>query len=233
MDTAYHPDFGAKVAFTFERMPNDPEAQVRQAMAKAICLIREDAQSEMIRADAARAAQCPDPISGVWNIIKPHMKFKQDADIATDLHLDEATKKDWNVGDDTVEVFIRPLDQSLLIALRGMGVEDCDGFTMYGACILTAMGIPCALVTVAADGSRPREFSHVYVAAYPNGIGTKPRIPLDFSHGERPGWECPHHRIREWPVPEGTLEKATNLMTPVVVAGALYGLVKWFNRRAA
>jgi hypothetical protein len=229
MDTAYHPDFGAKVAFTFERMPDDPEAQVRQAMAKAICLIREDAQSEMIQADAARALKEADPIQGLWNIIKPHMKFKQDADIASDLDLDEKTKREWKVGDDTVEVFIRPVDQSLLIALRGMGVEDCDGFTMYGACILTAMGIPCALVTVAADGSRPREFSHVYVAAYVNGK----RIPLDFSHGERPGWECPHHRIREWPVWETPMEKASNVLTPVVVAGALYGLVKWFNRRAA
>jgi hypothetical protein len=233
METAYHPDFGAKVAFTFERMPGDPEAQVRQSIAKAICLIRQDAQGEMIRSDAARALECGDAIRGTWNLVKPHIKFKQDADIAKDLELDDATKKEWNVGDDTVEVFIRPRDQSLLIALRGMGVEDCDGFTMYGACILTALGIPCALVTVAADGSRPTEFSHVYVVAYPNGPGTKPRIPLDFSHGSEIGWECPHHRIREWPVWETGLEKVTNVVTPVVVAGALYGLVRWFNRRAA
>jgi hypothetical protein len=227
MNTAYHPDFGVKVAYTFDRMPDDPDQQVVQAVAKAICFIRQDAQSEPIQRDAARAMQCGDPITGVWKIIKPSMKFKQDADIAKDLDVDDPRK------DDIVEVFIRPADQSMLIALRGVGVEDCDGFTMYGACLLTALGIPCSLVTVAADRDRPREYSHIYVAAYPNGPGTAPRIALDFSHGEYVGWECPSTRKREWPVYETPLEKATLALTPIAIASALYLGFRWLNRRAA
>lgn len=234
MNTAYHPDFGVKVAYQFERMPDDPDAQVRQAVAKAVCFIRQDAQSQPIQQDAARAMQSGDPIQGVWKLIKPSMKFKQDIDTARDLDDDRAARPSWaSKDDDIVEVFIRPADQSMLIGLRGVGVEDCDGFTMYGACLLTALGIPCALVTVAADPDRPREFSHIYVAAYPNGPNTKPRISLDFSHGEHVGWECPHTRIREWPVYETPIEKATIALTPIAIAGVLYGLVRWINRRAA
>jgi hypothetical protein len=226
MNTAYHPDFGVKVAYHFDHMSDDPDAQVRQAVAKAICFIRQDASSEPIRQDAAKAMREGDPIRGLWKLIKPSIKFKQDADTAKDLDTDDPRKLD------IVEVFIRPVDQSMLIALRGIGVEDCDGFTMYGACLLTALGIPCALVTVAADPDKPREFSHIYVAAYPDGPGGR-RIPLDFSHGEYPGWECPHFRIREWPVWETAIEKVTVALTPVAIAGAVYGLIRWFNRRAA
>lgn len=223
MNTAYHPDFGVKVAYHFDRMSEDPDAQVRQSVAKAICFIRQDATSAPIRQDAARAAQGGDPISGVWKLIKPSMKFKQDVDIARELDVDDPRKED------IVEVFIRPVDQSMLIGLRGVGVEDCDGFTMYGACLLTALGIPCALVTVAADDKRPREFTHIYVAAYPNGPETHPRIALDFSHGEYPGWECPSTRLREWPVYETAIEKFTLAVTPLAVAGVVYGLIKWMN----
>jgi hypothetical protein len=250
MDTAYHPDFGARVAFAFERMPDDPDGQVRQSVARAICLIRQDATSETIdqlmpdgseqtilnpiKDDAIRAAEGGDPISGVWKAIKPFIKFRQDADIAKDLELDPETKaqiesKFGKLGDDTVEVFIRPADQSLLIALKGLGVEDCDGFTMYGACLLTALGIPCSLVTVAANREEPNVFSHIYVAAYFNGR----RIPLDFSHGEYPGWECPSFRLKEWPVWETKTEKVVIGLAPVAVAGAILFGLRWFNRRAA
>lgn len=234
MDTAYHPDFGTRVAFAFERMPEDSDGQVRFAIAKVVCLIRQDAQSEIIRQDAARACQGGDPIQGVWNLIKPSIKFKQDADIAKDLQLSperkgELEKQYGKIGQDTVEVFIRPSDQARLIQEAGIGVEDCDGFTMYGACLLTALGIPCKLVTVAAHKSRPNEFSHIYVAAYYNGK----RIPLDFSHGEYPGWECPSTRMKEWPIFETPVEQGVIALTPVAIAGALYLGFRWLNRRRA
>lgn len=234
MDTAYHPDFGTRVAFAFERLPEDSDGQVRHTIAKVVGYIRQDAQSELIQQDAARAAQCGDPIQGVWNLIKPHIKFKQDADIAKDLKLDPARKAELEkqfgkIGEDTVEVFIRPVDQSLMIALQGIGVEDCDGFTMYGACLLTALGIPCKLVTVAAHKSRPNEFSHIYVAAFYQGK----RIPLDFSHGEYPGWEYPSTRMKEWPIFETPIEQGVMALTPVAIAGALYLGFRWLNRRRA
>jgi hypothetical protein len=117
------------------------------------------------------------------------MRFKRDETIADELQVDDKRKPD------TIEVLIRPIDQWLLIKLRGLGVGDCDCFHMYGACLLLALGIPCSLVTVSADPERPNEFSHVYLASYLNGV----RTPLDISHGDYPGWEAPNlGRVKEW-----------------------------------
>lgn len=111
-----------------------------------------------------------DPNRSVWNLLKPSMQFKQDEAIADDLEVDDARKPD------TIEVLIRPLDQWLLIKLRGLGIGDCDCFHMYAACLLIALAVPCSLVTVAADPDRPYEFSHVYLASYWNGQ----RVPWIF-----------------------------------------------------
>jgi hypothetical protein len=123
---------------------------------------------------------------------------------------------------EVVEVLIRPRDQSQLIALKGIGLEDCDGFVMYAACLLLILGIPCSLVIVNADRKRPDEFSHVYLAAYPEGFG-KRRIPLDFSHGDYPGWECPNlGRREEMPVQVTLPEQLTKLGLALAVFGGVY-----------
>jgi hypothetical protein len=219
METAYHPDFGQHVRYTFESMPEDAEGQVSAAMDKVCNYIDEDSKSPIIHEDALRRLEegAGDPIAGVWPHIKRHLRFRQDVDIARDLGTDDPRK------DDIVEVFIRPVDQSLLIQLRGMGLEDCDGYTMYGACLLTALGVPCTLVTVAGDAAEPNRFSHVYVCAYLNGR----RIALDFSHGPYPGWEAPTTRIKEWPIrasnPRGTFL--------VLAAVAAYVAFRCFQKR--
>lgn len=219
--SAYHPDFGTTVHYEFEAMPDDPDAQVKQTMRKVIRYLRADACSEIIR-DQARhalrlgagpgrtyAEQC---ITGVWRLVRGSMRFKPDEDIARDLAIDDPRKAD------VVEVLIRPIDQALLIALRGVGVEDCDGFEMYAACLFTALGVPCKLVTVSAEPERPHQFSHVYLAVYTGGQ----RIPLDFSHGKYPGWECPNTgRLREWSLDIGVreiLEDALPVLAALLVA---------------
>lgn len=218
MDTAYHPDFGTDVNYTFEPMPDDPDAQVAVAISKVCEYINADAQSPVMQEQAARCIEegAGDAVTGIWNHIKRSMRFRQDADIASDLQTSDPRKNN------VVEVFIRPLDQAFLIQLRGMGVEDCDGFTLYGACLLICSGIPCNLVTIAADSDSPRRFSHIYVAAYPDGK----RVPLDFSHGLYPGWEGPHlGRIREWPVQESACARLMSIVIPVALIGAaIYGL---------
>jgi hypothetical protein len=202
------------VNYTFEQVPDDADTQVRIAVQKVIGFVLEDASSPIIQRNAARAAQSGDPIQGVWDQVKPHVRFRQDIDIARDLRTDDPRK--LNI----VETFIRPVDQAQLIESRGKGVEDCDGFVGYTLCLLTALGIPCAMATVAAEPDS-RDYSHTFVVAYWQGK----RIPMDTSHGPHVGWECPHHRIREWPVNRLTLMN-TMLWPALIVIG-----LAWFALR--
>lgn len=113
---------------------------------------------------------------------------------------DEATAAPWDldVWNPVVETLIRPADQ----ATMANPIGDCDDFAMYGAAHLLSRGVPCSFVTIAADASAPRMFSHVYLAAYPKvGQFAGMRVPLDLSHGHFPGWEHGEtFRIEEWPV---------------------------------
>jgi len=204
---AYHPDFGQAVTYNFEAIPEDPDTQVRLAVQRIVGFILEDLDCPFIQKQAA-LLKGGDPIRSVWEHVKPHIRFRQDTDIAEDLQTNDPRKHN------IVETLIRPSDQARLIQTRGRGVEDCDGFTGYGACLLTALSIPCTLATVAAEEERPNEFTHIYVVAYHNGK----RIPMDMSHGPRPGWECPHTRIKEWPVSWGTLQSS---LWPVLLLAAL------------
>lgn len=225
MQTAYHPAFGFGVPFRFDWLPDSPYGQVRGAIHKVIGYMREDAKSPMILEDARRALALGvgDPIRGMWKHVKPLMKFQYDEKTAEDLQTDDPRIRD------TVEVFIRPVDQSLLIKLRGMGLEDCDGYVMYAGCILLALKVPVSLVTIAADSKDPARFSHVYLAAYPEGFGKK-RVALDLSHGPYPGWECtsmlpPGRMMKEWPVQYTAGEHFQKMAVAIaVLGGAYYGL---------
>ena len=224
MTSAFHPDFGQAVNYRFDVLPEDGDGQVRETVKRMIEYIRADAQSPYMK-DAARECLnlgAGNPIVGAWSHIKPSIRFQQDVDTAAKLETPDPRKES------IVEVLIRPVDQRMLILLRGIGVEDCDGFEMYAACILHALGIPVALVTISADPDDPNRLSHVYLAAYVNGQ----RIPLDFSHGPYPGWEAPNTgRQIEWAVFETWHERVTNLLWPaVLIAGAWYG---WKYLRSA
>jgi hypothetical protein len=212
---AYHPDFGQPVAYRFEAMPDDPDAQVRVAVKKVIGFVLADKETPIIQQAAAQALDLGggDPISGVWKAVKPHIRFRQDYDIAADLQVDDPRKSS------IVETFIPPAVQAMLIQLRGSGIEDCDGFTGYGACLLSALGVPVSMCTVSAERDRPRLFSHVYLVAYWNGM----RIPMDLSHGPHPGWECPNlGRMREWVVSAETLRPSMLLPILLAVGAGLY-----------
>lgn len=73
--------------------------------------------------------------------------------------------------------------------------EDCDGFTMAAAAMLQALGIPNCIITVACDPREPERWSHVFgMVQLPNGAW----MPLDCSHGDKPGWMVPPSRISRW-----------------------------------
>lgn len=217
MLNAYHPAWGNTVNYSLTRLPDSPDAQVAVTIAEVIRLIKEDAQSPIIREIAQRCGRGGDPVAGVWRHVK-QLRFAQDFDTAQELD----TPAPWK--EDVVEVLIRPIDQAQLAA-AGNGTGDCDCFQLYGLCLLTALGIPAALVTVSAAPERPREYSHVYGVAYLNGQ----RIPLDFSHGPHIGWECPNlGRLREWPIDEstGTLVIRTGAILAIAYA-SYWAITKW------
>jgi len=156
-----------------------------------------DSQTPEIQARASRCledgAGCP--IVGVFDHVRKSLSFVGDEITGEPL---ASMYGDGN-GErpEVVEVLIRPVDQELFVQ-DGMGQGDCDDYSMYAASLLTALGVPCSFVTVAANPGYPDEFSHVYVAAYPKSGG---RVALDCSHGPHPGWEYDRPlRIQEWPV---------------------------------
>ena len=224
METAYHPDIG-QALYSIRALPESSDGQVRSTINQVIRYIREDACSPFIQSEAERALRlgAGDPNKGVFNLLKSSMRFKRDEKIADELQVEDARKPD------TIEVLIRPVDQWLLIKLRGLGVGDCDCFHMYGACLLWALGVPCSLVTVSADPERPWELSHVYLASYWNGV----RTPLDISH-DYPGWECQNlGRVKEWKVQPNWEESVSN--AGIIVGGlvAAYFGLQFLLRRAA
>lgn len=91
------------------------------------------------------------------------------------------------------ELLISP--EVLLSMPQPMG--DCDDFSTLLASMLLNLNFQVWFVTVAADESKPMEFTHVYVATYLNDEGVK--IPLDASHGKYLGWETDRQwRREEW-----------------------------------
>jgi hypothetical protein len=66
---------------------------------------------------------------------------------------------------------------------------------MLVGALLLAGGVPCSFVAIAADGSAPERFSHVYVVAHTNAGD----LALDASHGPYTGWRAPNaFRERSW-----------------------------------
>jgi hypothetical protein len=196
---AYHPDFGQVINYEFSHLPDDPDEQVRWTISKLCRYLVADASSPIIQefAEKALAMNPADPIAGVWALVRQSLRFQQDETSAMRLAIDDPRKRD------AIEVLIRPVDQALLINLRGYGFEDCDGYELFAGCLLYRLGIPCSLVTVAAEPDAPKRFSHVYIACYPDGRDTPGgrRIAIDCSHGLYPGWECPNAgRLHEWPI---------------------------------
>lgn len=225
MQRAYHPAFAREVNYEFMRLPEDPDGQVRETIRHILGYVRADANSWPVQACAQRVLElgAGDPVRGLWALIKGRMRFQHDEDTANQLRVNDARIPS------TIEVVIRPYDQAVLVLTRG-GVEDCDGFEGFAASVLTALEVPCSLVTVAADEDEPGRYSHVYLAAYPQGYGG-PRLPIDFSHGPYPGWECPNlGRLREWPVEAGWSERTAGVWAAGVTA-ALYLLVRLYVQK--
>lgn len=212
-----HPSFGDQVLKVREDYVSEhPDGQIADTIGLMQGYVREDCQAPAVMRDALEAMGTPDwsqlpqreRVSRVFYYVKGKVRFVGDELLAAGTGMEES-------GPPVVEVLIRPRDMAVLCdktACQRMG--DCDDFAMYTAALLSALGVKCAFVTVAADESQPQLFSHVYVAAYTD---EGERIPLDTSHGPEPGWETERStRIQEWPI-EGAVS-TTFLVAGLVLA---------------
>ena len=207
MAMLYHPALGQTVQFQVDEVPAGGDSQTAAVIGMMRSYAVQDAGSPEIQADARRAvSESPTvpPEEAVFWFVKRRLQFVRDEDTA--LPFQALTPHP------IVETLIRPRDMSTLCPPGSFcqRIGDCDDYAMYAASLLRALGIPSAFVTVAAVPGQ-EDFSHVYIAAYPPGRG---RVPLDTSHGDRPGWETQSsHRVQEWPLDGG--------MTPLVLILAL------------
>ena len=220
MESTYHPDLGRTVNYSVQTLPEDADGQVAAVIGIMREYAREDAASPEIACDLRSVEAHPQKdysdlpqaeanertwIDSIWWHVHVRVsRFVPDEQTAAPIQPE--------FDGPIVETLIRPRDMALYCA-EGNCQGDCDDYSMYLAALLTAVGIKCSFVTVAADETDRNWFSHVYVAAY---TGSGQRVALDASHGQYPGWEVARYwRLEEWPV------TAEARFLPYIVAAAL------------
>lgn len=186
-----HPAFSGPVRAQAIARPDDDEAATAETAGIMAAMIRQDSKDELVKLAAAAAVagaagQVERQIEAVFAWVKAHVRFREDSAIAAQLRGLALTPED-------TEVLIRPADLLRMPEPAG----DCDDFAMLGGAMLAALGIPVALVTIAADPAEPDVYTHVYLlAASPSGP-----IAVDASHGPRVGWQAPAAgKARIWEV---------------------------------
>ena len=166
---------------------DDTDTATRKTVEKMCELIRESCADPLVQKCAEYAKQhfalgSNDPAALAWGVfwyVKHSVKFR----------LDEGTM--FQIGErDQQDLLISP---AVLVRMKDPA-EDCDGFTMLTAALLTCLGVPVVIATVATEADDPSRWSHVFLCAIVNGRV----IPLDTSHGPAPGWMVPRSRIHRW-----------------------------------
>jgi len=160
---------------------SDSDTSTRQTVAKMCEYIRAGVDDDVVRQWAAKAVHVfagpnPDPRMVVWAVfwmLKHSVKYVHDE------------PRLFRIGEPgALDLLIAPA----VLVREPEPKEDCDGFTMLACALLRILGLRAYIVTVAADPSDPRRWSHVFaVAQLPDGL----LVPVDGSHGEYPGWMVP------------------------------------------
>lgn len=182
---AYHPGFQGLVNVHRTVLSDDPDTAVQQTISQMAAYASEDSRAASIRQLAGQLrGQTPDDTRfRLWNWIRARVHFVQDRKLA----------KPIADSDDVTEVLVRPVD---IIRMRD-AEGDCDDFSMLGAALAMALGLPVYFVTVAADPHAPDQFTHVYLE-----VGG---YPFDASHGPYLGWEVQNRfgKRQLWSVTNG------------------------------
>lgn len=181
------------IALERTRALDDTDGATRQTVEIMCELIRSSASDPLVQRCAAYARDrfamgSTDPAALAWGCfwyVKHCVKFRLDE--GTMLQIGESHDA---YGQQQQDLLIAP---AVLVRMRNPS-EDCDGFTMLTAALLTCLGVRVLIATVATDMDDPTRWSHVFLCAIVNG-----RVkPLDTSHGTAPGWMVPRSRINRW-----------------------------------
>ncbi len=170
----FNPRWGVPSGFKAQLLSDDPDTQVAETLAVMQQYASEDAQTPEITAEAREAlaeSHTEDPLTAVWNFVRSRMSFLNDGERLKTFQ-----------GLPVVEEIVRPRD------MHTWWIGDCDDYSSYAAALLMNLGVKVSFCTVAADAREPQSYSHVYLVAYYGGK----RVPMDFSHGQYPGWETPN-----------------------------------------
>ena len=166
-------------------VPDDSDGLTKATVQKMCEYIAQGAADPQVQGCAQYAAGpmsriFPHPVYGVFFFLKHRVRRV----------LDEGNM--FRVGEPGAsDMLIAP---AVLLRMKDPA-EDCDGFAMAAASMLQALGIPNCIVTVACDPREPERWSHVFgMVQLPNGAW----MPLDCSHGDKPGWMVPPQRISRW-----------------------------------
>ena len=194
-----HPGW-SETSYTATAVSDDPDQQVEEVIGMMRGYVEQDYRAPEVAEQAHQAmarAGGADPVEAVFHHIKGQLSFLRDETAALPMQP--------NHDIPIVEVLIRPIDMATMCAsgqCRRAG--DCDDYTMYAAALLMNLGVDVSFITLAADAADPTRYSHVYLAAYPDGRGGR-RVAVDVSHGPYAGWEAPDQwgKRREWPVGDG------------------------------
>jgi len=173
-----------RLAFSRTSVSDDSDEATQATIAEMCRLIATAVHDPLLQQIAGEiksrwANGSNDPAELSWAVfwwIKHHVKFRLDEGAM--LQIGEANQQDLLIAP---HVLVRMPNPS----------EDCDGFTMLGAALLTILGVPVVIATVAVDPSDPSRWSHVFLCAIVNGRV----LPIDSSHGKAPGWMVPRGRI--------------------------------------
>jgi hypothetical protein len=169
------------------RAADDTDGATRQTVQKMCELIRDSANDPRVQQCAAYAKKhfscgSNDPGALAWGVfwyVKHCVKFRSDE--GTMLQIGERNQQDLLIAPAVLVRMDKPS-------------EDCDGFTMLTAAMLTILGVPVLPTTVATDLDDKQRWSHIFVCAIINGRV----MPLDTSHGKAPGWMVPRDRINRF-----------------------------------
>lgn len=171
----------------------DDQTATRQTIAAMCAYVRDSLADPLVnewaKAAGARLAlpfqnRAAAIVWGVFWLLKHQVRFRPDEPAL------------FRTGDgDARDLLISP---TALVRMPAPA-EDCDGFAMLAAALLTILKVPCYLVTLKCDPTDRSRWSHVFcLARIGPGETDCDLVAVDPSKGDGPGWMVPAEHTFAW-----------------------------------